>query len=82
DQILIDAYQNSLSSFDRLEPRTLQQVRGVTRVMVAGKDKQFYHETNSLVQFLRDWGLKTMKGGCWSGDKFVPEFVFGLDEQQ
>ncbi len=82
DQVLIDAYTESLTRFERLEPRTLQQVRGVTRVMVAGKEKTHYHEPNDLVQFLRDWGLKTMKGGCWSGDKFVPEFVFGLDEQQ
>ncbi|MBK8192199.1 MAG: hypothetical protein IPK76_02885 [Lewinellaceae bacterium] len=82
DQVLIDAYQEGLTRFERLEPRTLQQVRGVTRVMVAGKEKKSSHETNSLVQFLRDLGLKTMKGGGWSGDKFVPEFVFGLDEEQ
>ena len=82
DQVLIEAFQESLSSFENLKFRTLQQVRDVTRVMTAGKNKKFYHETNSLVQFLRDWGLKTMKGGCRSGDKFIPEFVFGLDDDQ
>lgn len=82
DKVLLDEYVRCLSGFDRLEPRTLQQVRDVTRIMVAGTDKKSYHETNSLVQSLRDWGLKTMKGGCWSGDKFMPEFVFELPESQ
>ena len=39
-------------------------------------------ETNSPVPFLRDRGLKTAKSGCCSGEKFVPEFVFGLEEKQ
>lgn len=82
DKALIEEYKTALDAFERLEPRTLQQVRGVTRVMVAGKDKKHYHETNSLVQMLREHGLKTKKGGCRSGDKFVPEFVFGLNESQ
>jgi DNA polymerase III alpha subunit len=82
DQVLIEEYQNCLNSFERIEPRRLQQVRGVTRVMVSGVDKTSYHETNSLVKDLRNWGLKTTTGGCWSGEKFVPEFVFGLTEDQ
>ncbi len=81
DQVLIDEYQNCLSAFERIEPRTLQQVRGMTRVMVRGVDKTSYHEPNSLVAILREWGLKTTSGGCWSGDKFVPEFVFGLTDE-
>ncbi|MFN4146626.1 MAG: DNA polymerase III subunit alpha, partial [Runella sp.] len=80
DTQLINAYIESLAAFDRLESRTLQQVREVTRIMVAGSNKKHYHETNSLVSHLRDWGLKTTKGGCRSDEKFVPEFVFGLSE--
>jgi len=49
--------------------------------MVRGVNKTSYHEPNSLVSTLRDWGLKTTTAGCWSGDKFVPEFVFGLTDE-
>jgi DNA polymerase III alpha subunit/intein/homing endonuclease len=82
DQVLIEAYKESLNAFERVESTTLQQVRDVTRVMVRGVEKTAYHEPNSVVAALRDWGLKTTTGGCWSGDKFVPEFVFGLSDHQ
>ena len=82
DDILIKEYQRCLAAFERVETTTLQQVRGVTRVMTRGVNKTSYHETNSLVAALREWGLKTTIGGCWSGDKFVPEFVFGMSEEQ
>ncbi|MCC6414169.1 MAG: DNA polymerase III subunit alpha, partial [Saprospiraceae bacterium] len=82
DDVLIEAYQESLNAFENLEPRTLTQVRDVTRVMVAGVNKKYYHEPNDLVQSLRDWGLKTTKGGCTSESKFIPEFVFGMSEEQ
>lgn len=82
DEALIEAYQDSLLSFENLKPRSIKQVRDVTRVMVAGVNKKHYHEPNDLLQSLRDWGLKTKKGGCTSETKFVPEFVFGLSEQQ
>ncbi|MEO0042936.1 MAG: hypothetical protein RL329_2384, partial [Bacteroidota bacterium] len=81
DQRLLDEYINCLSGFERLEPRTLMQIREVTRVMVAGTHKAKYHETNSLVTALRNWGLKTMKGGCTSDTKFIPHFVFKLSNE-
>ena len=81
DEALIEEYRNCLSSFERVQSTTLQQVRGVTRVMTKGIDKTHYHEPNALVATLREWGLKTTTGGCWSGDKFVPEFVFGLTDE-
>jgi DNA polymerase III subunit alpha len=80
DQKLVDEYIRCLEGFERLEARTLMQVRDVTRVMVAGKDKTHYHETNSLVLALREWGLKDAKGGRTSENKFIPDFVFELDE--
>ncbi|MBC7776774.1 MAG: DNA polymerase III subunit alpha [Phycisphaerae bacterium] len=80
DDVLIEEYKNCLHTFERLESTQLQQVRGVTRVMVRGVNKTKYHEPNALLQTLRDWGLKSMTGGCSSETKFVPEFLFGLDE--
>ncbi len=78
---LIEEYQRCLSAFENLEYSTLQQVREVTRGMVKGVEKEYYHEPNSLVAELRASGLKDMKGGCRSWEKFVPEFVFGLNEE-
>lgn len=82
EDALVEAYQESLQAFERIEPKILTQVRGVSRVMVRGVNKKYYHEPNALAADLRDGGLKTTSGGCWSGDKFVPEFVFGLSEAQ
>ena len=78
--LLIKEYQSCISGFDNIETSTLQQVRGVTRVMLKGTDKDYYHQPNSVVEALRDWGLKDMKGGCRSWEKFVPEFVFKLSD--
>jgi DNA polymerase-3 subunit alpha len=75
---LINAYTDSVQTFDRLRVSTLEQVRGVTRVMVSGTEKTSYHEANSLVQYLRSLQLKTTTGGCRSDEKFIPEFVFSL----
>ncbi len=81
DQVLIDEYQKCLTSFERVQSSILMQARGVSRVMVKGIHKTHYHEPNALVSALREWGLKTTAGGCWSGDKFVPEFVFELTDE-
>lgn len=81
DEKLIEEYQNCLSAFERIVPRTLQQVRNVTRVMVKGVDKLYYHETNSLISFLRELGLKSKGSGCRPDEKFVPEFVFALTDE-
>src|SRR5262249_27529870 len=81
DERLIKEYQSCLSAFERVETKTLQQVRGVTRVMTVGVDKAYYHEPNSLVAMLRELGLKSKKGGCRSDEKFVPEFIFGLSKK-
>jgi len=76
--VLIRAYTDSVETFDRLAVTTLEQARGVTRVMVGGVDKTSYHEPNSLVEYLRNLKLKNTTGGCRSHEKFIPEFVFGL----
>ena len=76
---LIRAYRKSIATFDRLAVSELEQIRGVSRVMVKGVDKTHYHEPNSLVQWLRTLGLKTTTGGCTSDTKFIPDFVYTLD---
>jgi DNA polymerase III subunit alpha len=78
--LLIDAYKQSVSTFENLSIKELAQVRGVKRVWVSGTEKTYYHEPNSLVQTLRNWGLKTNNGGCNSISKFIPEFVYSLNE--
>ncbi len=81
DPRLLDEYKSCLNAFERIEAKTLQQVRGVTRVMVAGVNKTHYHEPNSLVAMLRQLGLKSTNGGCRSNEKYIPEFIFGLTRQ-
>jgi len=80
--LLVEEYQRCLSAFENLEYSTLTQIRAVTRVMVKGVEKEYYHQPNSLVKLLRKLGLKDKKGGCRSWEKFVPAFVFSLSEEQ
>ena len=78
---LVAAYTHSITSaFNNLTLSTLQQVRDVTRVSVKVQDKAYYHEPTTLLVWLRELGLKTQKGGLGSREKFVPEFVFGLNQ--
>ena len=77
---LVAAYTRSTeTAFGNLALTTLQQVRDVTRVSVKVRDKAFYHEPTTLLVWLRELGLKTRNGGLNSREKFVPEFVFGLN---
>lgn len=80
DEKLVAEYKRCIQSFERLETKTLIQVREVSRVMVKGIQKTKYHETNSLVVQLQAWGVKNKQGGCRSADKFIPDFVFSLDK--
>ncbi len=81
DEVLIEEYKQCVAAFGNIETTSLQQIRDVTRVMVRGVDKKSYHEPNTLLSALREWGLKTTKGGCNSQTKFIPSFVFELDEK-
>ncbi|MEM1215130.1 MAG: LAGLIDADG family homing endonuclease [Bacteroidota bacterium] len=80
DDRLVAAYTESLRAFPDLSVSTLQQVREVTRVMVGGVNKPTYHSPNNSVTYLRELGLKDKSGGCRSHEKFIPDFVFGLEE--
>ena len=78
---MVAAYTRSTeAAFDNLTLSTLSQVRDVTRVSVKVREKAFYHEPTTLLTWLRELGLKTQKGGLGSREKFVPEFVFGLNQ--
>ncbi|WP_425553569.1 LAGLIDADG family homing endonuclease [Hymenobacter fastidiosus] len=77
---LVAAYTTSTTAaFENLTISTLPQVREVTRVSVKVAEKAYYHQPTSLLAWLRELGLKTPKGGLPSREKFVPEFVFGLN---
>ena len=79
--VLVAEYTRCVGAFGNMTVSTLQQVRDVTRVSVKVADKAFYHEPTTLLTWLRALGLKTQKGGLNSCQKFVPEFVFGLNER-
>jgi len=85
DPAMIAEYLRSLEAFADVEPRFTQQVRGVTRVGVAKTPgSAHYHQPNSLLAWMRELGLKYPPGqrpapaGLRSHEKYVPEFVFAL----
>ena len=87
DPCLLRAYEDSLQAFDDVSPTYIEQVRGVMRIG-ATKNKAadlHYHAPNSLLAWLRTLQLKAPSGvrpgGLRSHEKFVPEFVFTLDNQ-
>ena len=82
DDVLIEEYKRCLDAFERVEATTLQQVRGVTRVMCRGINKTSYHETNSLVAALREWGLKTTSGGCGRATSLCRSLSLASSEAQ
>ncbi len=79
DQALIDEYLRCLSIFDDLEPVFIKQIRDVLRVSIRSKS---YKQVSSLLAWLRQLGLKHPPGGKFGGlrshEKHIPEFVFGL----
>ena len=58
------------------------QIRDVSLVTPQAIQKNKYHEPNQLLLWLREIGLKTNKNGKNSTDKFVPKFVFSLNEKE
>ena len=80
DPQLLTAYRQSVAAFGDLEVKAITQVREVTRLTVKGQNKTAYHQPNTLVAALREWGAKSQTSGCNAQDKFIPDFVFGLHE--
>jgi DNA polymerase III alpha subunit/intein/homing endonuclease len=86
EQRLIDEYVRCLGIFADVEPTYLTQIHDVTRVMTRNRNGK---GTTELLAWLRQLGLKnspvdpkdkTRKGGCRSQEKFIPDFVFQLND--
>ena len=88
DSAMLDEYVRCLQAFPDVKPTYTEQIRGVMRVGAAKAhdSNAHYHTPNSLLAWLRELGLKgpagSNPGGASSVDKFVPEFVFELDEDE
>ncbi|NHZ71916.1 MAG: hypothetical protein GWP17_02375 [Aquificales bacterium] len=82
---LLVEYESCLAAFPGVRPSFTQQVRGVTRIGAAKKDDldAHYHTPNTLLAWLRELGLKHAPGhtpgGLRSYEKFIPPFVFTLN---
>ncbi len=82
DENLLQEYACSLETFEDVEPTSLTQIHGVTRIMTRRRGGK---GTTSLLAWMRELGLKhpaslarREKGGCRSQEKFVPPIVFQL----
>jgi len=81
DPGLLGDFEDCLDSFELVQAARLLQVRDVTRLVVT-RPRQAgvaYHTPSGLLAFLREHGLKDMRGGGRAWEKFVPPFVFGLN---
>ena len=86
---LIPAYRAAVTTaFPGVALREIDQARGVLR-LAAAKTEEYtaehsYHTPNQLNAWLCELGLRNSRPaarprGCRSAEKFVPEFVFGLN---
>jgi intein/homing endonuclease len=85
DDDLIDAYRRALSSaFPTVHHRVHARPNGV-KIVHSGNGRGNGGVASPLIQWLRELGLKTPRGskvgGPKSAEKFVPDFVFGLNEE-
>lgn len=76
--ILAD-YRMSLEYFSNTDTKELAQIRDVKRVQTVRKNPEYYKQPSDLLTYLRSIGMKYDIGGCRSEQKFVPDFVFELD---
>ncbi|MCG2688163.1 DNA polymerase III subunit alpha [Candidatus Parcubacteria bacterium] len=84
DKILLqDFKKRAESGFDNLKITFTKHFRGVKRANPSRlyRNDVFYHEANSLLKWLRELGLKSKDAGKNSAEKFVPSFVFKLNEK-
>jgi DNA polymerase-3 subunit alpha len=94
DSVLVDDFERScLKGFDDVKLSRLEQARGVTRV-AASRDGAIraYHQPSALETWLRALGLRwklsdkrtagTKRKGPHSSEKWIPEEIFELDEEE
>ncbi|MGH8984022.1 MAG: DNA polymerase III subunit alpha [Acidimicrobiia bacterium] len=83
DDQLISAYRYALTkAFPTVRHRVHERPNGM-KVVSTGNGQGNGGEASPLIEWLRELGLMTPpgspSGGLKSGEKFVPAFVFGLD---
>ena len=87
DPALLREYETCLQTFDDVRPTYVEQVRGVVRIGAAKERTAnlHYHTPNSLLTWLRQLGLKapagSRPGGMRSHEKYIPSFVFSLNNE-
>ncbi len=87
DAAMLQEYLRCLEAFDDVKPTFTQQIRGVTRIGAAKNQDAglHYHAPNGLLAWLRELRLKdvpgSQPGGVSSHDKFIPDFVFQLGQE-
>ncbi|MFN8035928.1 MAG: DNA polymerase III subunit alpha [Acidimicrobiia bacterium] len=86
DDNLIEAFRASLSrAFPTVSHNVFTRETGV-KLVYTGNGRGNGGPASPLCAWLRELGLKTPKGskigGCKSAEKFVPDFVFGLDDDR
>jgi len=82
DENLVAEYIRCLEIFEDVVPTQLAQIREVNRVSVKHKDGRY---VNSLLAWMREIGFKNPPahedgGGLHSHQKFVPDFVFEIND--
>ena len=95
DATLLEEFENACRcGFDDVKLTRYTQDRGVTRVYAAKEPSasRAYHSPSSLEAWLRQHGLRwklsdsrargTTRKGPHSAEKWVPEFVFGLADEE
>ena len=70
------------SSFKNTTVKFTTHIRGVKRAtpLKINPDKVPYHEPNQVLKWIQVLGLKSKKGGLLSSQKYIPNFVFELEE--
>ena len=85
EQALLDEYVRCVEEFGDVDTTYLTQIHDVTRVMSRNRKGK---GTSSLLTWMRELGLKYPAnrenrnlGGCRSQEKFIPDFVFQLSNE-
>jgi DNA polymerase-3 subunit alpha len=87
DAAMLQEYLRCLEAFDDVKATFTQQIRGVTRIGAAKNHGAglHYHAPNGLLAWLRELRLKdapgSNPGGVSSRNKFIPDFVFQLGQE-
>ncbi|OGZ36721.1 MAG: hypothetical protein A3I88_01435 [Candidatus Portnoybacteria bacterium RIFCSPLOWO2_12_FULL_39_9] len=81
DDVLLNDFKKCADSFNNLKITFSKHIRNVKRANPSKKINTVYHQPNSILHWLRKLGLKDKKGGKKSIDKFVPRFIFELNDQ-